>query len=114
MAYYDEQGFSRMQRDALERMRDMQRRSKSLVFETNPTPDEVHAPPPKCPPQQPPKAEHHRPTIQQSASGDMLSSLLSGIGTVDSERLLILLVLFILYKNKADIKLIIALGYLLL
>ena len=33
--------------------------------------------------------------------------------TADPEKVLILLMLFVLYKNKADIKLLLALGYLL-
>lgn len=118
MAYYDEQGFSQMQRDALERMRDMQRRSKSLVFESplqsEPTKED---PSPKnvtensfCEA----KPEHCPTHCSQPKKNDLMSSLFSGGSGIDSEKLLILLILFVLYKNKADIKLLIALGYLLI
>lgn len=118
MAYYDEQGFSQMQRDALERMRDMQRRSKSLVFESPVQAEQIK----EAPQSQPavssssnqPKSTHRQAHSNSSPQkNDILHSILSG-GGIDSERLLILLILFVLYKNNADIKLLIALGYLLI
>ncbi len=114
MAYYDEQGFSQMQREALERMRDMQKRSKSLVFEQPKTPpdEEKEAKPAADTPS--PKPNHHVNKPQSFKPNDAISSLFSGSANVDTEKLLILILLFILYKNKADIKLILALGYLLI
>lgn len=110
--YYNNQSFSQMQLDALERMRDMQRRSKSLVFEAPPSEkserrtesssqktNHVHS--------SSPNNQH----TNSSHTADILSNISSSI---DSERLLILLILFILYKNNADLKLIIALAYLLI
>ncbi len=121
MAYYDEQGFSQMQRDALERMRDMQRRSKSLVFEspvqadnTEPTKEAPQSQPAVSSSSSQSKVTHRQAHSNSSPQkNDILHSLLSGNG-IDSERLLILLILFVLYKNNADIKLLIALGYLLI
>lgn len=114
MAYYDEQGFSQMQREALERMRDMQKRSKSLVFEQPKTlSDEKKESKPTFN-RPPPKPDHHVNKPQSCKPGDAISSLFSGSGNIDAEKLLILILLFILYKNKADIKLILALGYLLI
>ena len=45
---------------------------------------------------------------------EIFKSLLGEAGKLDTDSLLILLMLFTLYKNKADIKLLVALGYILL
>ncbi len=111
MAYYDEKGFSKMQLDALERMRDMQKRSKSLVFE-----------PPKHAPQndsQPTRQPHPLPANNRNGAKPLNCTSTNPLGAllgnnIDTEKLLILILLFILYKNNADIKLILALGYLLI
>lgn len=114
MAYYDESGFSRMQREALERMRDMQKRSKSLVFEP-PKPSPAKEPEAKCEQApMPPKQSCHHAIPQNCSPADTLNTLFGGNGNIDTEKLLILILLFILYKNNADIKLILALGYLLI
>lgn len=116
MAYYDEQSFSQMQLDALARMRQMQQRSKSLVQESPPLPDsppepikETHISPQT---NRQINHTHNQPKPQNNAS--ILTSLFSGTSGIDPEKLLIILMLYILYKNKADIKLLIALGYLLM
>ncbi|MCC8196331.1 MAG: hypothetical protein LIO49_05950 [Ruminococcus sp.] len=98
--------FSRMQQEALERMREMQRRSRTVV---NPPPEPTPEPPP-TPPSAPP-----RPAFQPNLNVNNLFQNILGDGLkLDSEKALILMMLFMLYKNKADIKLLIALGYLLL
>ncbi|MCD7847869.1 MAG: hypothetical protein LUG49_07605 [Oscillospiraceae bacterium] len=90
--------FSRMQQEALDRMREMQRRSRTVV---NPPPT-----PPPAPPQ---------PAFQPNLNVNNLFQNILGDGLkLDSEKALILMMLFVLYKNKADVKLLIALGYLLL
>ncbi len=108
MEYSEE--FSKMQLEAMERLRQMQLRSKTAVNEPPPealarTPSEVEtgAVP----------IQHHPHPPQETGNGDILSNLFGGIG-IGADKLLILLVLFILYKNKADVKLLIALAYLLL
>lgn len=45
---------------------------------------------------------------------EIFKSILGEAGKLDTDSLLILLMLFTLYKNKADIKLLVALGYILL
>lgn len=94
--------FDTMRRDAIRRVQEMQRRSRQLL---SPEPE-------------PQAAEKHR--------SDPLSSLLGGLGKgsgelfdiagihIDEEKALIGLLIYILYKQGADIKLLLALGYLLL
>ena len=45
---------------------------------------------------------------------EIFKSLLGEAGKLDTDSLLILLMLFTLYKNKADINMLVALGYILL
>ena len=115
MASYN-QDFNRMQEEALRRMREMQSRSRTAV-------NRPHPPPPPHPEPQPPQQHQHpnhnqkqhhdqnKPASQPPA--DILKSLLGDI-KIDSEKALILLMLFVLYKNKADMKLLLALGYLII
>lgn len=116
MAYYDEQGFSQMQLDALARMREMQKRSKTLIQEPPPfeepntkTISEIHInSKPQRQPTQTHNVNHHQSNINP------LAGIFGGVSGIDPEKLLIVIMLYILYKNKADIKLLIALGYLLI
>ena len=88
-----------MQEEAIRRVREMQRRSQSYVGneeqESEPAQSEPAA---QSPVTEPPKL----PFID-----------LAGI-KLDEEKAMIGLLIYILYKNKADMKLILALGYLLL
>ena len=79
-----------MQQDALRRVQEMKRRSKGLTEPPDDTPPEPAAQPKAAP----------------------LFNL-SGID-IDEEKALIGLLIYILYKQGADIKLLLALGYLLL
>ncbi|SFD06802.1 hypothetical protein [Ruminococcus albus] len=80
--------FSKMQEDALRRVLEMQQRSKEAVAS------------------QEEKPEH-------PAHADNISSILDGI-KIDEEKALIAMLIFILYKQGADIKLLMGLAYLLL
>ena len=91
--------FNRMQEEALNRLREMQRRSRTAVYQPKP-PQSEPKPQPQPKPQSPP-----RPDALKSLFGDI---------KIDSEKALILLMLFVLYKNNADLKLLLALGYLLI
>ena len=91
--------FNRMQEEALNRLREMQRRSRPAVNQPKP-PQSEPKPQPQPKPQSPP-----RPDALKSLFGDI---------KIDSEKALILLMLFVLYKNNADLKLLLALGYLLI
>lgn len=99
MIYLDySESFSDMQRDALERLHEMQKRSKSAISGGDSEP---------CVPDTSP--------CFQPAATDPFTNLLSGISAgISGDRLLIIIMLILLYKNKADIKLLLALGYLLL
>lgn len=110
MEYSDE--FSRMQLEAMERLRQMQARSKSAVNE--PPPEEpMPSPAPATEASVDAWQEHSQNLPRERQGTDLLSGIFGGTG-LGSDKLLILLVLFMLYKNKADLKLLIALAYLLL
>ena len=110
--------FNRMQEEALNRLREMQKRSRTAVNQPRPQP-----PPPPPPEHDPPN--HNRdhghtqshpqssPSQVKTPAQDVLKSILGDV-KIDSEKALILLMLFVLYKNKADMKLLLALGYLLM
>lgn len=114
-----------MQEEALARLREMQRRSRTAV--NQPRPQQSHPSPPPLhepdPPQhqhqhqhQPPQRQHvqNQPPHKQSGPpADFFKNLL-GDTKIDSEKALILIMLYVLYKNKADMKLLLALGYLLI
>ena len=100
-----------MQQEALDRMREMQRRSRTVI---NPPPPEP-APEPPLPNPPPANNPPSRPAFQPNLNVNNLFQNILGDGLkLDSEKALILMMLFVLYKNKADIKLLLALGYLLL
>lgn len=84
--------FSKMQEDALRRVMEMQQRSRDAVSRDSPPLDtEIRTPP---------------------HAGDLLG-MIGGI-KIDEEKALIGLLIFILYKQGADIKLLLGLAYLLL
>lgn len=88
---YSDANFSKMQEEAVRRVMEMQQRSRSAVGgDRQPTP-----PPQKDPP------------------NDIFGGLLGGI-KLDEEKALIALLIYILHKNGADIKLLLGLAYLLL
>ncbi|MCD8005983.1 MAG: hypothetical protein LUF29_03270 [Oscillospiraceae bacterium] len=104
--------FSRMQQEALDRMREMQRRSRTVV---NPPPPPQEPSPAPNPPPSPPISQPTKPAFKPSLDVNSLFKNILGDGLkLDSEKALILMMLFVLYKNKADVKLLVALGYLLL
>lgn len=93
-----------MQEEAVRRVREMQRRSKSY---SEPAPQSpaipaVGAAEPESGKKSGGSAEKAKPLFN-----------IAGIA-VDEEKAMIALLIYILYKNKADMKLILALGYLLI
>ena len=80
-----EQGFSKMQEEAIRRVMEMQQRSRDAVGNAGTAP------------------------LPQSSPGSILGGL-----KIDEEKALIALLIYILYKQGADIKLLLGLGYLLL
>ena len=85
-----------MQEEAVRRVREMQRRSQSYIGEQ---------------PSDPPPPSQPSDTASPSLSAPLLD--IAGI-KLDEEKALIGLLIYVLYKNNADIKLLLALGYLLL
>lgn len=83
-----------MQEEALRRVREMKRRSQQYVPPPEPLPSDTQAP------------------AEKPKSVSLLKDL-AAIG-IDEEKALIAMLIYILYKNGADIKLMLALGYLLL
>ena len=119
MASYDpnSEAFGKMQEEALRRLREMQRRSRSIVGASQPG----SQPEANAPPQRPAQPQAIRPNVHSGSQpenanplGDIIKSILGDGLKLDSDRVIIMLLLFVLYKNGADIKLLIALGYLML
>ena len=116
---YSRDELATMQKDAMERVREMQRRADETLRRSNqamppaappvqPPPEPSQEPPkPKPPPLPPPSVE--LPT----ASTNKLGNILSAAG-MDSDRLIILGLLLILWNDGADQLLLLALLYLLL
>lgn len=98
---YTREEMMAMQKDAERRVREMQERSKSLVASEPPPP-----PPPPPPKPQPIHNETH-------ANKGFLEGLFPDI-KIDEEKALIIFLLIILARNGADMKMLIALGYLLM
>ena len=86
----DNDDLKTMQEEAVRRVREMQKRSQSYIGQSEEPPP---APPPEAKP---------APLLD-----------IAGI-KLDEEKALIGLLMYVLYKNEADMKLILALGYLLL
>lgn len=137
--------FNKMQEEALERLHEMQKRSRSMVAQpstesqnsghgnrsmgnNNNNNSRQGAGSPNHGSQGGSRPQEHsraaQPAGQTYHGGNLMNtgfsvseifkSLLGEAGKLDTDSLLILLMLFTLYKNKADIKLLVALGYILL
>ena len=108
LASYDEAQFDRMRQEAIARAREMQRRAQIPINFGGEHRSESTPPPP------PPAPEPPANTQQQGGIGGILSSILGHDTKIDEEKALIGMLIYILYKNGADVKLMLALGYLLL
>lgn len=109
MASYDD-SFDRMQREAIARAREMQRRAQFL-------PQQPASETAKEPPEQETHGEAQttaQKDREHSPQGGLLGGLLGSDFKIDEEKALIGMLIYILYKNGADVKLMLALGYLLL
>lgn len=126
MDYSESSDFSTMQEEAIKRVREMQQRSKSIVGgEKNaappPPPSTPHSEPTSPPKQQQKETQNGNTPNLQSILGGLLggsggSKELFSISNIkiDEEKALIGMLIYILHKNGADVKLLLALGYLLL
>lgn len=104
---YTREEMMAMQKDAERRVREMQERSKSLVASEPPPPPPP--PPPKPQPQPQPQPIHNETPVNKG----FLEGIFPDI-KIDEEKALIIFLLIILARNGADMKMLIALGYLLM
>ncbi|MBR1723633.1 MAG: hypothetical protein IJ723_01220 [Ruminococcus sp.] len=98
--------FEDMRQDAIRRVMDMQRRAENLA---GGEPHTEHT----ASTEQQPRREHNAPPPAVPDVGGSLSDLLSGLN-IDDEKALIALLIYILWKNGADKKLLFGLAYLIL
>ncbi len=99
MEYYNKD-FSTMQEEAVRRVQEMQKRSRSMAEGAVPVQPENSV-----------SLEDNAKSEKPKASRELFK--LSGI-EIDEEKALIGLLIYILYKQGADLKLILGLGYLLI
>ena len=121
LAYYDSEDFNTMQEEAIMRVQEMQQRSRNIVNPDNGS--NTQSPPPPIPPNSKNNNQSNKTSIPslQKILGELLGGnkgnkelfKISNI-KIDEEKALIALMIYILYKNGSDIKLLLALGYLLL
>ena len=107
MANFPQSSFDAMRQDAIRRSREMHRRA-------------VPPPPPEIPPP-PPESEHieppprHPPELPPTPPPEQMPPELFSLFTKwDSDKILIGAILYILWKEKADTALLLALAYILL
>ncbi len=101
MADFNEKDLNTMRQDALRRMREMQRRAMPRPPEGGPSPK--------------PREGSTFPLLGALAGGERGSRTFNiGGMAIDEEKAMIAMLIYILYKQGADIKLLLALGYLLM
>ncbi len=111
MANFPQSSFDAMRQDAIRRSREMHRRAVPPPMPENPPPP----PEPPAPPE--PEKHHHRPPEAPPPSSpppNLPTELFSFFTKLDSDRILIGAILYILWKEKADTALLLALAYILL
>lgn len=99
---YTREEMMAMQKDAERRVREMQERSRNIVLNEPP-------PPPPPPPKPQPQPIHNETPVNKG----FLEGLFPDI-KIDEEKALIIFLLIILARNGADMKMLLALGYLLM
>ena len=99
-----------MQQDAFRRVNEMRRRSQDYVSGNGGAASSQNKQTPPEQPQNTPQTDSKPPQNQTLMPFEQLISTFK----LDEEKALIALVIYILAKNGADVKLLIALGYLLL
>ena len=112
--HYNGDQLAAMQKDAMDRVREMQRRADETLRRSNadfspPMPEEPPLPPPSAPPP-PPLSVPSAPCKEPMGK---LEQLLSTAG-IDRDRIVILALLLLLYNDGADQLLLLALLYLFL
>ena len=93
---YSDRNFNTMQEDAIRRVREMQKRSQEIVSDSD---NEKENPP-----------ENENTSVRNQSKIQNNRTPIK----IDEEKALIGMLIYILYKQGADIKLLLALGYLLI
>lgn len=109
---YSSEELASMQKDAMERVREMQRRADETLRRSNAGLSSFTAeiPTPSAPaPPAPPSPESPKPIVPAGKLGNVLSAV-----GIDQDRMIILALLLILYNDGADNLLLLALLYLFL
>ena len=112
MASNREQDMMQLQQDAVRRVMEMQRQAHAKVHPEKGTTAKKEEPPPPKPEQDSPKPAQILPKKAAAHSG-LLDGILSNTG-LEKEQLLLLGLGYLLYKEGADHKLLLAILYLLL
>ena len=119
--------FQNMQQEAIKRVMEMQKRSNSIVNSHNNANQRQSAPLPKPPESIPQNQQNnHTQNSSQNDISSLLSSLINGshkndiLNSLlnefkpDEEKIILGILIYILAKNGADLKLILALAYLII
>ncbi len=109
---YSSEELASMQKDAMERVREMQRRADETLRRSNAGLSSFTAEIPTLPapaPSVPPPPEAPKPIVPTGKLGNVLSA-----AGIDQDRMIILALLLILYNDGADNLLLLALLYLFL
>lgn len=123
-----DQNFMSMQQEAIKRVEQMKQRSKSYVSPSPPQDSTQNIKTEE--PANPAEKNEHISTPAETANGQPYKDILKSNSIVgvlkdalgidlahmglDNEKIMLALLIYILYKNNADIKLLIALAYILL
>lgn len=113
---YTQSQIAAMQRDAVRRVNEMQKMSRERLLNGTGMPAGSMTPPPVAKRQEPRQSEQEDPPVEQCET-EVVSSGLAGILDrlhLDSEMILIMLLLLVLVNEGADVKLILALVYIML
>lgn len=119
MAMYDSRQMNKMRQDAIHRSQEMYRRSMVNSSHYSQGQRQHHEPQPEAEPEprqkqqaSEPEPERLKSPVSEKQHADLLKGLFEG--KIDSEKLMIIALMVILIREGADMKLILALGYILL
>ena len=109
MADFSENDMSRMRLDAIKRMQDMQRRAQRAQQQEG-----SDAPKPSPPPRSGDLGSLLGTILKPPGGGHGGNTFNIGGIAIDEEKAMIAMLIYILYKQGSDVRLLLALGYLLL
>ena len=109
MAQYPQQSFDAMRQDAIRRSREMQRQAMPP-----PPAADIPAPPPEPVPEPIPMPEAHAPQSNILEHLHLSDDMKKMLTEWDGEKLALLGLLYLLYKEGAELELLIAIAYVML